>query len=81
MGQVHGFVRGAGCLCIRLEVGKWVLVLLGVLTAWWARQEGEGGQEVEGMAKIKKGLARKKKNLTRMKMEMGQEGNEYGPGG
>jgi hypothetical protein len=36
-GQVKGLVRGAGCLCIRLEVGQWVLVLEGVLTAWWER--------------------------------------------
>ena len=33
IGQIHGDVRSAGCLCIRLEVGQWVLVLVGVLTA------------------------------------------------
>ena len=36
IGQFHGgLVRGAGCLCNRREVGQWVLVLVGVLTARW----------------------------------------------
>ena len=41
----EGLVRGAGCLCIRREVGQWVLVLVGGVDGAVARQEGVGGQE------------------------------------
>ena len=37
-----GLVRGAGCLCIRREVGQWVLVLVGGVDGVMARQEGVG---------------------------------------
>ncbi len=50
-GQDHEGVWGAGCLCCRPGVGQWVLVLLGVLTAWRARQEGDWG-----MARMMSGI-------------------------
>ena len=36
-------MQGAGCLCIRREVGQWVLVLVGGVDGAMARQEGDGG--------------------------------------